>query len=140
MKKFKYFIPACLMMILIFFFSHQTGNESSDLSQGILAWVLTVTKLPISELFIRKMAHASEYALLALLFTYGFYHLEYPLVKTIIISFVCTFLYACTDEFHQLFVEGRSGQVIDVMIDSSGAIIALAIFYIILKKRTAKHS
>lgn len=30
-------------------------------------------------------------------------------------------LYACTDEYHQLFVPGRSGQLRDVMIDAVGA-------------------
>ena len=36
-------------------------------------------------------------------------------------------LYAATDEVHQLFVPGRSGQVSDVLLDSAGAIAGLAL-------------
>lgn len=53
-------------------------------------------------------------------------------------------IYACTDEIHQLFVPGRSGQFRDVMIDSLGAfigILILSIFLMIinhLKKRKSQ--
>ena len=39
--------------------------------------------------------------------------------------------YAVTDEFHQLFVPGRSGQMTDVMIDSGGALVGLLALHVI---------
>ena len=47
--------------------------------------------------------------------------------KRAVIAIVLTALYASTDEFHQLFVPGRSGQVRDVLIDSCGAAIGVLI-------------
>ena len=61
-------------------------------------------------------------------------HIEKSLVK----SFIFTFLYACTDEFHQLFIAGRAGQFRDVCIDSTGALIMILIIYIINKRKTKK--
>ena len=40
-------------------------------------------------------------------------------------ALVLTALYASTDEFHQTLVRGRHGSVLDVAIDSTGAVIAL---------------
>ena len=44
-----------------------------------------------------------------------------------------SFFYACTDEFHQLFVNGRSGQLLDIFIDTLGAIFGVAILILLQK-------
>lgn len=129
MKKIKYFIPSFILMIIIFMFSQQTGNESSGLSSQIVLWIQTYLHIPIIELIVRKAAHMSEYAVLTLTFIYGFYKNQYPLKKIIVYSLICAFLYACTDEFHQLFIGGRAGQFTDVLIDTCGALIAIVIYY-----------
>ena len=41
--------------------------------------------------------------------------------KKILISIGLAFLYACSDEIHQLFVNGRSGEFTDVLLDTCGA-------------------
>ena len=41
--------------------------------------------------------------------------------------------YAITDELHQFFVSGRSAQVLDVVIDTSGVIVGVLI-YLVLRK------
>ena len=46
------------------------------------------------------------------------------------IALVIVFLYACTDEFHQLFIPGRSGEFRDVMVDTCGGIIGLILISI----------
>ena len=76
----------------------------------------------------------TEYAILAFLIYKTIVHIEKPLIK----SFIFTFLYACTDEFHQLFIAGRAGQIRDVCIDSTGALIMLLIIYIINKRKEQK--
>lgn len=87
------------------------------------------------ETVFRKFCHFSEYALLALTIYWG-------LKKSNIINYyfpiVITCLYSMSDEFHQLFVAGRSGEIRDVIIDTCGAIVMMLIIYIInkvIKKR-----
>lgn len=96
---------------------------------------------------VRKAAHASEYAVLGLL-TAGVYiaggavdagngnekkkadtssKKRTPISRGILIPWVVTTAYAATDEMHQLFVPGRSGQVSDVLLDSAGAMAGLAV-------------
>ena len=133
MKKIKYFIPSIFLMILIFVFSHQTGSESSGLSSQIVLWIQTYLHIPISEFIVRKAAHMSEYALLTLTFIYGFYKNQYPIQKIMIYSLIGTFLYACSDEMHQLFIGGRAGQFTDVLIDTCGGCFAIMFYYVLTK-------
>ncbi|MFQ7319231.1 MAG: VanZ family protein [Massilimicrobiota timonensis] len=133
MKKVKYFIPSIFLMILIFMFSHQTGSESSGLSSQIVLWIQTYLHIPISEFIVRKAAHMSEYALLTLTLIYGFYKNHYPIQKIIIYSLIGTFLYACSDEMHQLFIGGRVGQFTDVLIDTCGGCLTIIFYYVLTK-------
>lgn len=141
MKKLKYFIPSILLMILIFSFSNQTGNESSSLSGQIVLWIQTNLHISIPEVIIRKGAHMSEYAVLTISFIYGFYKSELKQSQIYSLSLIATFLYACTDEFHQLFIGGRAGQFTDVLIDTSGGILAIVLVYILsyfyIKRKSA---
>ncbi len=76
---------------------------------------------------IRKLAHASEYAVLAV-----FLLLIFPRFKgRYALAWLIATLYAATDEFHQSFVPGRSAQVRDVLIDSTGAFCAMLACYVI---------
>ena len=59
-------------------------------------------------------------------------------VRIPVISAVIAIAFAATDEFHQTFVPGRYGCVLDVLIDAAGSIIGLIIVYIIYKN-TCKH-
>ena len=138
MKKIKYIIPSIFLMILIFMFSHQTGSESSGLSSQIVLWIQTYLHIPISEFIVRKAAHMSEYALLTLTLIYGFYKNHYPIQKIMIYSLIGTFLYACSDEMHQLFIGGRAGQFTDVLIDTCGGCLTI-IFYDVLTKLKYKQ-
>ncbi len=124
----KYFIPSIIVMICIFVFSAQTGSESSGLSDGILLWIYNTFHINIPSLLIRKLAHMSEYAFLMLSFIYAYKNNN--IKHYLIYAFISTCLYACSDEFHQLFVENRSGSIIDVCIDSLGALVAAIIYKI----------
>lgn len=131
MKKLKYFIPAICWMIFIFIMSHTNGNDSSSQSNFIAKLILEFINIDHNTLtfMIRKIAHMSEYAILLLFIYYGLYKTstyKYLLSTTLLI----TFIYACSDEIHQLFIPGRSGQLIDVLIDTSGALIMILIIYL----------
>ena len=54
------------------------------------------------------------------------------ILKSVFIALLLAFLYACSDEYHQTFVVGRSGQFKDVLIDFSGAFIGILIVSLIV--------
>lgn len=72
---------------------------------------------------VRKTAHFTEYAILGALFYLNF--IQFPRLnrhfKKILLPIIFSFLYACTDEIHQIFVPGRSSQFRDILIDTLGA-------------------
>lgn len=80
---------------------------------------------------LRKCAHASVYLVLSLLIlNFLFICFKNKKIFNAIIAVFISFLYACTDEYHQLFVDGRTGQFIDVLIDTLGAVGGVVIFYL----------
>ena len=78
----------------------------------------------------RKVIHASVYFVLAFfvmtVFNILFNHKKY--ILTLLLSLIICIGFAASDEFHQTFVNGRTGQILDVLIDSAGAIVGM-IFY-----------
>ena len=82
---------------------------------------------------LRKGMHASEYCILSILILNCMQKYNIKKSKSIIIAIIISFIYACTDEFHQLFVIGRTSRFTDVLIDTAGAIIGCVFYIIILK-------
>lgn len=137
-----------LWMALIFSFSNQKDIDSSKISDGFIdrtvvkiykAFNENITKEKESEIIekytypIRKLAHYTLYFVLGIL---SFLVVkDYSINKKLIIySLLICFLYACSDEFHQLFVIGRSASIKDVIIDTFGSFCSISIFYIFNKK------
>ena len=58
--------------------------------------------------------------------------------KTGILSFLFSVIYASSDEFHQTFVPGRDGNIVDVLIDSSGSLVGILLssilYFLVMKK------
>lgn len=130
------FLPALVMMYLIFQFSAQTGDVSGNLSyevsyriveigndilnKGLEEWEISNYAYEI-EYPVRKLAHMSEYFLLAVALSFPFYVYGlrgFPLM--LVAGFICV-AFACGDEYHQSFVAGRGPSVKDVVIDSIGS-------------------
>lgn len=145
-KKILLWILVIFWMSLIFYFSSFNGIDSTKQSQGFLYNTLgkiidivnpniDVEKkdLIIQRLDtpIRKIAHASVYFILAI-FVYLLLK-EYNIKKIYLTSFIICFLYACSDESHQLFVSDRSGEITDVLIDSCGIGLALLLMKLVNK-------
>ncbi len=128
-----------LCMAVIFYFSAQSGDESAAQSGSVLR---IFNLMPQLENLVRKCAHALEYMGLAMLM-FNALHATFGAAKPFL-SFGLTVAYAATDEFHQLFVEGRAGRFSDVLIDGIGAaagiIAALLILIVILKIKGRKES
>ena len=136
------FILVIIWMIVIFTMSSMTSEESNGKSKEVINTVVEQTNIENTEetvnmlnVPVRKIAHASEYFILGLLIINLIYSITNNKWKTIyyLISILICFLYACTDEYHQTFISGRTGQFIDVLIDTLGAILATIICILITK-------
>ena len=140
------FVPAIIMMCLIFMFSGQDGDESSALSYEVGVKVFTVANETfdrgwsedhISELsenmqfYIRKTAHFTEYFLLAVSVAFPLYVYGVRGLWLVFSAGAFCISFACLDEYHQSFVDGRSPQKRDVFIDSCGVILGVIITRIV---------
>lgn len=131
-----------LWMGLIFVMSHQDGTTSSKTSE----WVLSLLRwLNIDyetlkgynlRFYVRKLAHMTEYFILYLL-SYRLLRQYYAPSQALWWSLLLTIGYAGTDEFHQTFIPGRVGTIVDVGIDSMGAGLALLLTFLLGRRKKA---
>ena len=130
-------------MLLIFFMSQKPGDESTKQSNFVI-YIFNFIGInldkslgDLASFIVRKAAHFSEYMIL---FFLGFNLLRHYInsKKIFLYAILVVFLYACSDEFHQLFVIGRAGQFKDVLIDTSGGVFGAAITFILLKLNVLK--
>src|SRR5690554_701984 len=133
MKHKIFIVFGILIHILILTQSLLPANLSSDQS-GVIVDILHpfVLNLGISidvqtfSLIIRKTAHFTEFFLLGV-FWYMVYAKYFKSVKLIGVVLIHGLLTAILDETVQLFVDGRSGEVFDVLIDFSGVLVSVLI-------------
>lgn len=148
--KLKYisWIPALIVMCLIFNFSAKTAVESDGSSLQIANVFVHIYEnmnggdigeceeaailLQVNHV-IRKMAHGIEYVVLALCISFHLWACDMKRYKLLVISVLISGIYAATDEFHQIFVAGRCGRISDVLIDTTGAMIGAAFFLLVMK-------
>lgn len=156
-----------LIMIVIFMLSAQDSSESSSLSDLIARMLAGVLIFDFHDLSadeqmriieqwswpIRKTAHASEYACLAISLVVTCWQIaawrhetregarlcprRIPFVG--MTAFAIAVLYACSDEIHQLFIDGRAGQVADVLVDASGAAIGCLLMCLLMWRFMARR-
>ncbi len=134
-------LPAILwigMLLVIFYFSSRAGSSehSAEWLRAFLSWVaphfaaqLTETQLALLNFLFRKTGHGTGYLLLTLVgywaLRVSFGHEHAPALR---IAVIVSLLRAIVDEIHQSFVPGRTGTVMDVLIDGVG--IALAAWFL----------
>lgn len=144
-------IPAVFMALVISGFSGQDGNESQGLSDRAAAVIVDMADASgiinaqseemrsayISgiQFPIRKAAHMTEYAVFTLCVLFALYVWRLQSAPLYCAGLLITLAYAASDEFHQLFIPGRSGQFSDVMIDTAGGLAAILIIIAINRKR-----
>lgn len=139
-EKRRYFLAAAaiLWMAIIFAFSQQKAEQSGQVSgtityrmaEGIneafsleweedtLLWYAQAWQHPV-----RKTAHMAEYAVLGCLLLANAVQYDFFRKRAYFWAWLGATVYAVTDEAHQLFIEGRSCELKDVCIDSTGAAI-----------------
>lgn len=139
------FLPAIAVMYMIFTFSSQTGADSGNLSHEISYKIVSAADRVLDrnleeydkqlytdkiELPVRKLAHMTEYFILAVCISFPLYVYGVRGVWLIILAGLFSVGFACTDEFHQSFVAGRGPSKRDVMIDSTGALFGILLVQI----------
>lgn len=147
MKKIISFIVLILWMIVIFSFSSADANKSTGTSDKVITTMIEIkdkitnNETPNNEkeiivknssFYIRKIAHITEYLILGFLM---FNLLKQYSVTNIYYAIGLSILYSCTDEFHQLFISGRSGSIRDVLIDSIGILIGTYLYKLLFIKK-----
>lgn len=139
-KKFFWWVLALAWCVLIFTMSDKPAVESAEESMAIttnanriIETILGAGKIEISDNFVRKTAHFTEYFILSFLLFKAYFNAE-KLKKTFISATVTAVLYSVSDEIHQYFIPGRAMRFSDVLIDSAGIFAAAALLYIRAKK------
>ena len=131
----RYWLPAIVWMAVIFLGSTDmlSAAHTSRFLVPFLRWLdpqISLAALNAIQFGIRKLAHLTEYAILAALLWRALRGGTRWQVKMSILFFVAWIacaIFAASDEFHQSFVPSRTSSPIDVMIDVTGALIGLAI-------------
>lgn len=111
-----YWLPSLLWMALIYYLS-----SFHKLQASVVGWQDFIT---------RKTAHFMEYALLFIFYNFALKqstNIFYK--KRLIYCLVLTIIYAISDEYHQTWVNGRTGKPFDIGIDSFGAFFGLFVVW-----------
>lgn len=111
----------------MFYFSSQTAIVSSIQSQFFIDLIYKLFGIRISSFIIRKLAHIFMFILISISMTILIYTICRNLLLSIGLSTILSIIYACMDEYMQTFIEGRSGSIKDVIIDSCGVVIGIII-------------
>ncbi|MBR4556218.1 MAG: VanZ family protein [Clostridiales bacterium] len=136
-------------IVVIFLLSADTATQSSNLSRTVLQFINELFNMEVQDdAILRVCAHASEFALLTVFSYLALSSTNKISVKTsyaespvkllrsdnemnIIFTLWFTIINAIFDEYHQLFIDGRDGSIVDVLIDLIGIILVLIIVRII---------
>lgn len=146
---------------LIFSLSSMDTNESNEKSKTVISdfvekSVETTNGLGITDKHpsenkmnqvieklnypLRKVAHASEYFIFTIFILIALKNSGVNGTKKIVIALIICFIYACTDEYHQTFVNGRTGQFFDTLIDTFGGLISSLMYALMIKTNKARKN
>lgn len=140
---------------IIFYLSSRTADQSTVQSRTVIGsfWGIFGTEIEDPEIMenidgiVRETAHAVEYAILAVfVFVAMIETLRWKnsetakkaLIKTILLTLLLSFIYAISDEIHQIPIPGRAFEMLDLMIDLIGIILGTLIMTCIYKFRLVK--
>jgi VanZ family protein len=139
-----YWLPLLFWMAVIFTASSdaESSHHSSIYFEPLLRWLFPqMSQTRIEELHydFRKCCHMTEFAILAVL---AWRAIRQPQRQDVRpwnwaeagLSLAIVFLYAASDELHQVFVPSRTGQISDVVVDVTGGTIGLALLWLAGKK------
>lgn len=162
MKRIIIICLTILWMIIIFMFSNQVSKKSNYQSEHITSKLIVYAnkiatnnklKLTYNDIkttshvinpILRKGMHLFVYLVLSILIMMLLSTIfKINIIFKIILCILICFMYAITDEYHQTYISGRSGQKKDIVIDTSGAAlgsIIYASYYLAYKKGLQKNN
>lgn len=120
-KRYIFFwFPTLAWMAVIYFLSSFHKMQASP-----VGW---------QDFIVRKTAHFIEYLVLCILINRSLKNTSsLSLVKRLVLALALTVLYAISDEYHQTFVNGRTGKIFDIGIDTLGAFFGLIFYWKLVK-------
>lgn len=148
-------LAVAIVAAVIFLFSAQDAEQSSDVSHGFLMQIshlcADLFDVPCSTGFlfrsvfswdhlIRKLAHFFIYTVLGTCCANACYRTFSSCKRSFASAFLFGSFYAVTDEIHQFFIPGRSCQLTDVLLDSCGIAFGLLFFGMVLMVLRKKKS
>ena len=152
MKKSIFAVLVVIWMLFIFSMSSQNGEVSSNTSGNSIKVVLSIVPkfreqpkevqdniVESLQLIGRKSGHFIGYMMLGVLSMLLLLKFKNINKKPLFAFSICV-IYAISDEIHQLFVPGRTGQLTDVIIDSCGSIVGIAIVLVFIKLLQIKRN
>lgn len=135
----KYWLPVLLWLALIFSASADphSSERTSRFFEPFMHWLFPQMPLARIEGFhyaFRKCGHLTEFAILALLLWRAIHQPQKKQPRPWLwpeagLALALVFLYAASDELHQVFIPGRTGQISDVAVDVSGGATGLALLW-----------
>ena len=136
------FLPAIVVMVMIFRFSGQEGADSSALSYKVSKVIVEVADEVLDknlteeqigiyaekyQYYVRKLAHFAEYFILVVSVSFPLYVCGMRGFPLVVFAGAFCIGFACLDEYHQSFVAGRVASKKDVVIDSCGAFLGIIV-------------
>lgn len=128
-------VLVALCACFIFFMSAHT---STDLSEGFFEQMKLFLENAINSVIgyhedpVSPFCHFCEYALFGLLLANAL-RCHMPLGRACLVAVACASAYGITDEFHQLFVPGRTADPADWATDTCGAALGSLVFFAIMR-------
>ena len=124
--------------LVIFYLSSEGSDASSGRSdvivQTVQSWGVATTGTDFMTFLVRKSAHIIAYFIFGGLAYNVIRHYKLPVRRALLASGAIVLVYALSDEFHQLFVPGRSGELRDVVIDTAAGVMGVCLAYLIHRK------
>jgi hypothetical protein len=141
------YAPLAIWALLIFFASSSmlSGSNTAAFVGPILHWLFPhfseATLNFIHSIVIRKGAHFTEYAVLALFAVRAFKSSSHEWLRSrwFLVSLLLVVAYSLSDEFHQSFVSSRTASIYDCMIDSFGGLTMLALVAVRNRRSPTTH-
>lgn len=125
---FSRWLPILLWAIVIFFASANSNPYKPLPVEWLEPCFSTEPDGPSCTELLGRALHAGEYAVLAALTTRGLIWKGEMRPILLGVSWSLSAFYALSDEIHQLFVPGRTFQLLDLALDIGGGLIGLMVF------------
>lgn len=147
LKKIVYLIVTILVVMFIFYNSIQNGESSSNASTTVLNFINNIINsiglnFKLEGYFIRKLAHFVEFFTLGVFLMLTFEAFTNKIFSIIGFPMFFAIFIPVIDEYIQIYSDGRTSSVKDVLLDFFGAmigIIIVSLFFVLNKKIKNKY-